>query len=369
MKITACQRVSGIGSLAEIALYILLFSVSAVTRGYAADQHAAHDGALAVMPVLYYMPDTKMGYGAMGGYFKRLPGAQQPANIHGIFSYTELKQFNALLMGEYYPSDRKTYFMGYVQYLHFPDYFFGIGNRAGDSSEKYTANTLIFELNPAYYLSDKFRAGPKLYYRKEELAGVEEGKALSRGTIPGVDGLAELGLGFSLTYDGRDNVLFSRKGYFLETSYLSFNKPFSRDHQYGILRLDFRKFFPFPGGSVLAFQSVGEFGHGEVPFQMLPRLGNVLRGYKESRYRDKNMLMAQGEYKFKLVKNIMGTLFAGAGNVYEQFGRVEMSNAKSAGGGGLRVRLSRKEEINLRIDYGRNSDGGGEFYFMIMEAF
>ncbi|OIO00319.1 MAG: hypothetical protein AUJ51_10435 [Elusimicrobia bacterium CG1_02_56_21] len=160
-------------------LYILFFSGLIVPRTFAADQHAGHGGALAVMPVLYYMPDTKMGYGAMGGYFKRLPGAEQASTLHGMFSYTELKQFNTLLMGEYYPPGKKTYFMGYIQYLHFPDEFSGIGDKMG-MVEKYTADITIVELNPAYNLSDRFRAGPKIYYRKERLPEVEAGKRLSQ---------------------------------------------------------------------------------------------------------------------------------------------------------------------------------------------
>ena len=173
------QRISGISSSAKVFLYILFFSGLIVPRTFAADQHAGHGGALAVMPVLYYMPDTKMGYGAMGGYFKRLPGAEQASTLHGMFSYTELKQFNTLLMGEYYPPDKKTYFMGYIQYLHFPDEFSGIGDKMG-VVEKYTADITIVELNSAYYLSDRFRAGPRIYYRKERLPEVEAGKRLSQ---------------------------------------------------------------------------------------------------------------------------------------------------------------------------------------------
>ncbi|MBI4350855.1 MAG: hypothetical protein HY550_05415, partial [Elusimicrobia bacterium] len=335
---------------------------------HTADQHAAHGGALAVMPVLYHMPETKLGYGAMGGYFKRLPGAEQASNIHGMFSYTELKQFNTLLMGEYYPSNKKTYFMGYIQYLHFPDEFFGIGGKMGEL-ERYTADITIIELNPAYNLSDRFRVGPRLYYRREKLPIVEEGKRLAQGNIPGSGGLAETGLGLVITSDARDNVLFTRKGYFAEASYMNFNAPFSRDHAYGIFKLDYRKYFLLSKGSVLSFQGVGEFGRGEIPFQMLPRLGEVLRGYKKSMYRDNTMLAVQGEYKFGLIKNVMGALFAGAGDVYSGLGRVHVSGLKFAGGAGLRVGLSKKEEINLRLDYGKNSEGGGELYFMIMEAF
>ncbi|MDT8287419.1 MAG: hypothetical protein RQ748_09940 [Elusimicrobiales bacterium] len=354
--------------LIQIPLFVLGFAGLAVSCASAAGEHAHKSGALAVMPVLYHMPDTKLGYGAMGGYFKRLSETAQASNVHGMFSYTELKQFNTLLMAEYYPANKKTYFMGYVQYLHFPDEFYGIGNKAGEL-EKYTADITILELNPAYKLSPLLRIGPKLYYRKEKLPVTEEGKTLAQGAVPGAGGLNELGLGLTVVSDGRDDVLFSRKGHYFEASYLTFNRPFTRDYEYGVLRLDLRKFFSLPGGSVLALQGAGEFGRGEIPFQMLPRLGDILRGYKKARYRDHNMLAVQGEYKFGLVKSVMGVLFAGAGNVYHKFGRIELSNAKLAGGAGLRVRLSKKEEINLRLDYGKNSDGGGELYFMVMEAF
>ena len=69
--------------------------------------------------------------------------------------------------------------MGYIQYLHFPDEFSGIGDKMG-MVEKYTADITIVELNPAYNLSDRFRAGPKIYYRKERLPEVEAGKRLSQ---------------------------------------------------------------------------------------------------------------------------------------------------------------------------------------------
>jgi hypothetical protein len=69
--------------------------------------------------------------------------------------------------------------------------------------------------------------------------------------------------------------------------------------------------------SVLALQAVATMTAGDVPFYMLAQLGgpNVMRGDYEGRYRDRELLAVQLEYRFPILWRFGGTAFAGIGMV------------------------------------------------------
>jgi outer membrane translocation and assembly module TamA len=76
--------------------------------------------------------------------------------------------------------------------------------------------------------------------------------------------------------------------------------------------------------------------------------------------------MMQAEYRRILYKRLGGVLFAGAGSVFGTPGEslVWRPNA----GLGLRFQLSKKQKLNVRLDYGFGVRSQG-FYLTFGEAF
>ena len=115
---------------------------------------------------------------------------------------------------------------------------------------------------------------------------------------------------------------------------------------------------------------MGDVCGGTVPFNRLPELGGakLLRGYYEGRFREKNLLALQGEFRSPLYKRFGFTLYAGAGAVAREFSGLTEARWKWTAGAGLRFRLRRDSRLNLRLDVAGNHETFG-VYFLGLEAF
>ena len=97
----------------------------------------------------------------------------------------------------------------------------------------------------------------------------------------------------------------------------------------------------------------------------------MMRGYYYGRYRDKNMLAGQAEYRilpFSFSKRIGAAFFAGTAVVAPTIGSLRFDNLKLAGGAGIRYLVFPKKDIFVRFDVGVTKEGIG-FYFFTGEAF
>jgi hypothetical protein len=132
---------------------------------------------------------------------------------------------------------------------------------------------------------------------------------------------------------------------------------------------DLRFYKEFYHSDVFAFQLYNVFSGGTPPFRMQALLGSDshMRGYLQGRFRDKNYSTAQAECRLKIWKFIGVALFSGAGNVYAHTNEIT-DNLKTFYGAGLRLKVDKENDINMRFDYsiGDNSNG---FYIAFGEAF
>jgi hypothetical protein len=94
----------------------------------------------------------------------------------------------------------------------------------------------------------------------------------------------------------------------------------------------------------------------------------MMRGMYLGKYRDKQYLAAQAEYRFLpfgFSKRLGGAVFAGVGSISST---LPTANYKLTGGVGLRYLLFPKKDIFTRLDVGFEKYGYG-IYFYIGEAF
>lgn len=80
-------------------------------------------------------------------------------------------------------------------------------------------------------------------------------------------------------------------------------------------------------------------GDNRVPFFDLASLGGaeVLRGYKQGRYRDKGVAYAVGTYKYPVWKLVEGTVFYESGRAFAGPGDLSLADWVWSWGGGLRL--------------------------------
>lgn len=175
-------------------------------------------------------------------------------------------------------------------------------------------------------------------------------------------------LGLSLLWDRRDRTLYPRAGGLLRARLVSARSPWGSDYGYELLRLDARGYIGLPWpGHIVALQALTELRAGTPPFYGTGRLGGaeMLRGHFEGRYRERQYLAAQAEYRAPLVWRLGAVAFVAAGTVVPALDELELARLKAAAG--LRLAPLAEVPVNIRFDIAYGDDLN--FYFGIGEAF
>lgn len=336
-----------------------------------------HNGFI-FMPVMFFSPDTRLGLGAAGAYVFHIKDNKDDIGVSSRTSfirfsgaYTINKQTDIVSEWGVFTRSERFFHKGDMRFRIFPDRFFGIGN---DSQQ---ADMEIFEyklfnvrssslkkIRPNLFMGITFHINKQFGF-KHSPSGI-----LGGGSITGYNGGVNSGLGGSLIYDTRDNVLNSYKGMFLEVSSLFYRTYFGSNFNFQVVQLEFCKYWKIKPKHIIAWQTRSRFSFGEVPFLEMSMVGNddILRGYPRNRFRDTHNLLSQVEYRFPLFWRFGMTTFVGMGDVFERPQDLSWRNTKYTVGAGLRFLVNSAERINIRIDYGYGSEGGF-VYINVAEAF
>jgi hypothetical protein len=137
--------------------------------------------------------------------------------------------------------------------------------------------------------------------------------------------------------------------------------------------IDLQQFVPLLHSQrVLAFRALAVLSDTssgqEVPFYLSPTYGglNVGRGYSTFRFRDRNMLALQGEYRYQINLLMSGAIFVDSGQVAPRVGALGWSQFKTTYGTG--VRFGHGGAAALRFDVAFGGEGP-TFIFGLGHAF
>ncbi len=183
-------------------------------------------------------------------------------------------------------------------------------------------------------------------------------EAFEPDTTPGLDRQPHYAYagGFA-RFDSRDHALNPRSGglYEIEGGYY-------RDRKLGLYsfrrwRMEVQQYLPFFNERrVIAFrgklESTDANSTQQVPFFLMPTLGGSedLRGYREFRFRDKNALVLNLEYRWEAFSGLDMALFGDAGNVFQNVDDIRLNKLKTSYGFGFR--FNTEQSVFWRIDFG-----------------
>lgn len=326
------------------------------------------------LPIFFYTPETGIAGGAgILLFFKPDKDAvsSRPSTITLNIIYTEKKQIIAETSGEFYLADNLYRLMGGVQFLRFPQKFFGIGNKTSSSLEEdYGSELFGVQFAGLRSLGDGFQAGLSFFFENRKVFDLEPGGLLSPGTVLGSNDGITSGIGPLITFDTRDNIFSPTTGSYYQFSARTGLRALGSDYEFTRTEVDFRQYLNVSDEHVLALQAFGTFISGDAPFHKLAELGgqNRMRGYYEGRYRDNNYTAVQAEYRFPVIWRFGCVMFAGAGDVAPTLGRFRLSDIKPSYGFGLRFAFAPEERLNLRLDFGFGNNSSG-MYIGVTEAF
>lgn len=330
-------------------------------------------GGLAIVPALFYSPETKLGAGAV--LIRTLrpaddPQARPSTVALGVLG-TQENQWTAFLSPDFYLGRQAWRVYGLASWSRYPSKFWGLGPGAPEAAEEdYTPRNLVLAGTAQRRLGGGLWLGAGLEFADGRLAAVEAGGLLDGTGLPGSEPGSILGATLLVDADTRDDVFAPERGHLRQVAVTLFGRVLGADHAFTRTRLDLRQYVPLGGRGTLALQALGVTTTAAPPFQTLPALGgqSVLRGYLEGRWRDRCLTVVQAELRRPLSGRFGWALFVGAGAVAPSPGSLALADAHVGYGLGARYRLLRDERLNLRADFGFGDEGSG-FYFGAQEAF
>lgn len=362
----------------RIVVFFLLavFALASSARGQEQAQRvrdSTNNLKLRVLPVLFFLPETGLGYGgiSIGTFrFRNESADSRPSTIQAAATLTTKKQILLFAPFEIYADDEKWRFVGEVGFYKYFYNFYGIGINSLESDfETYDVTFSRVRLTVLRELFSRFSLGVAYEFDKYSTPRLKEGGLLDSGSFIGKEGGIISNLGISAVYDSRDNIFFPTRGFFIQGNVFSSLQALGSDFSYNKWILDSRYYQQLKGRHVLAGNVYFANTSSGAPFLDLNSLGSRrTRGFDNRRFQDNAEWSMALEYRFPLYRRIEGVAFGATATVAEDFGSLFSSAFKNAAGIGLRYTLNKKEGTRIRMDYGISREGGN-FYFTINEAF
>lgn len=372
-------------SRAFIILFLVTWSSQALAQGgkmkrwikeMLLDTSSSERPSFRMYPTVGYAPETnvEIGLSALLLFHARNDTSNRISEVQGYAFATFKGQYGFIFNNAYYSHRDRWFILGKVKVQSFPLLFYGIGpNTSSENAAVVHASYVTVRERVLPRIAPNLFLGPEIDFQYLYNTRLEHRDQAVHADPVGVDGSANLGGGVALVYDNRRNVLNVRNGLFAELSFLSYNRSLASDFSFNFVNADIRGYHSVNKRDVLAWQALGNFISGEVPFNQMAMMGGemMMRGYYIGRFRDKNLLAAQAEYRmlpFPFSKRFGGAVFAAASVVAPEARKFVIGDTKFAGGAGVRYLLFPRKDIYMRFDVGFTRDGIG-FYIYTGEAF
>ena len=185
------------------------------------------------------------------------------------------------------------------------------------------------------------------------------------------------GVVLNLLFDNRHNPINPLNGGYASIIYRDNFTFLGSNTHWQELSMDFRKYFRLSpdNNNIIAIWSILAFTNGNVPYLDLPYTAsdtydNSGRGYAEQRFRGRNELYLEGEYRFGITNNglLGGVVFTNAES-FSEFQSNRFQKIAPAAGTGLRIKINKHSDTNVCLDYAYGIYGSRGFFVNLGENF
>ncbi|NKF22658.1 BamA/TamA family outer membrane protein [Solimonas marina] len=324
-----------------------------------------------LLPGPFYTPETSLGLGvALVGLYRTDGDDATPLSSLTLMGFASVTgTFGAKI-------DNYAYFNGDTQRLFVhgsvvnqPTKYWGIGYAAGrdDDDQDYTSKSA--DLWPQLYQ----RIAPSLWagvgWRVSQMQATALHDDSNNRIHDTADGPSVFSSGASLhlLHDTRDFVQNPARGHVLSVDAAAYRPGLGSDDHFDTLTARYGQYVSISDKTIIAYELYGDFRSGDVPWNELSSLGSDerMRGYYEGRYRDRDTLSTQIEWRQQLAWRHGMVLWAGAGTLASRPSDLGTHILPTFGAG---YRFMFKPRVNVRLDLGVGRDSVG-FYFQVGEAY
>ena len=289
-----------------------------------------------ILPIGYYNQSTSFGFGVFSIFLFKENKNQERSMLRKEISYTLKNQIIFRYKSISYFQESKFTMKSNVK--KFNSDYYGLGNSSTLDKESYSYFTTELELNYSKNIYNNI-----FYSFIYDLDIVEiledDGGALQNDGFYYEDLKFNNSIGFGLNYE-KISKKFFRSGLSANFNYIGSTELIGSSNNFSIFNTDIKYFTSYKQSS-LNLQLVTKFSFEDVPFSKLSTLGgsNNLRGYPDKRFTDKNMIVFQSEYDFRIYKKYVGSIFYSLGDVFGSFSDLKFNKIKQGYGLGILYEL------------------------------
>ncbi len=308
--------------------------------------------------------------------------------VNAFFCYTQNKQIILPIQSNIWTKGNKFNLMGDWRFYAYPQYTYGLGGHTtSDDADLLNYKYITIHQTVSRSIGHDWLVGLGYnldYHWNIQEAGIAgettDFQTYNKATQPKYPNLTSVSTGPSLNvlFDNRRNPIYPLRGSYLNVVYRPNFMFMGSNLNWQSLLVDYRKYFKVPGykNSVLAFWTYAWLTlDGNPPYLDLPSTAwdtysNIGRGYIQSRFRGRNLLYAESEYRFVMTRNGLfgGVVFVNAQSVSEWPGN-NFNIVLPGAGLGIRVKVNKHSNTNVAIDYGWGTGGSGGLFINLGEVF
>ncbi len=339
---------------------------------------------ISALPVVGYSLQTKFAIlGVINGAF--YTSKERKENISSVLinlTYTQNKQILFPIQSNIWTKGNKYNLTTDWRYWKYPSTTYGLGDKTQlsdgylmDYSYLRFYQTLLRSVAPNLYAGLGYNLD---YYWNVKELDPPLGKQTDLQQYGLTKKAVASGVTVHFTYDNRKNSINPDKGYYAHLTYRPNFTFMGSDANWQSLILDFRKYItlPYSSKNVLAFWSYNWLTTGgNPPYMLLPSTGtdvnnNTGRGYIQGRFRSKNMLYLETEYRFGITNNglVGGVVFVNGQSVSDKVTN-KFEKVYPGWGVGIRLKVNKYSRTNLAVDYGFGQGGSRGFFVNLGELF
>jgi hypothetical protein len=257
------------------------------------------------------------------------------------------------------------------QHYRFPqEDFFGPGSASSETSRtNYLLEATEVGADLTWKLASAVEVGGGLFHVSPRTGSGTDSRypsselVFDASALPGFDAAADfMRADARVAYDWRDNPLHPHSGGRYSIRFSDFTDQDLDAYSFRRVELDVQQYVPLPNqyrtialraGAVLTDAEAGQ----DVPFYYQPSLGGsqVLRGFREFRFQDRNSLFLTAEYRWEAWWALDGAFFVDAGTV--AFDRKDLDLRAMDVSYGVGFRVHSNSSFVTRLDLAFSREG------------
>ena len=305
---------------------------------------------------------------------------QNQSSITAEVSYTQLNQAIFVIGPNIWTKDDKWNIIGDNKITRYPQETFGLGGHTRESDgyvldyfQLRIHETALRHIFKDLYIGFGYDMDYHFHIRELTTQINTDYQKYGGGTHSISSGFKAM-----VEWDSRRNAINPRGGFLASIIYGYYYKDLGSDNNYGSLKCDFRAYIPLSKNKrhILALWNYDWFTFdGHAPYLDLPSTSwddasATGRGYNQGRFRGKNMISVEAEYRFPLLKDGLfgGVIFANLQS-FTDYPSNKFTTAAPGWGLGLRVKLNKHSNTNITFDYGFGLHGSNGLTINIGEVF